>query len=78
MRQTRLLAVFLLLLLLLVAQRIVADPTSLLAVKDKTVDYKQNGKSVPLSASNSSGGDLDGGYGAVIEAEVASATGVSW
>uniref|UniRef100_A0A7C1CD54 Uncharacterized protein n=1 Tax=Thermofilum adornatum TaxID=1365176 RepID=A0A7C1CD54_9CREN len=78
MRQDRLLAVFLLLLLLLVAQRIVAGPVVVTAVQDKTVRPEDNGKYISLSVSKSGGGELDGGYGAVIEAEVAPANGVLW
>jgi hypothetical protein len=77
MRQTRLLAVLLLLLLFMVAQRaVVAWPFT--AEQYQTVWPYQNDKYISISASKSDGGDLDGGYGAVIKAEVAPATGVSW
>jgi hypothetical protein len=42
------------------------------------VSPSQNGRYISINASKSDGGELDGGYGAVIEAEVAPATGVSW
>jgi len=77
MKQTRLLAVFLLLLLFLVVQRVVvAWPAE--AIDYQYVGSPDNGKYFSLSKSGSGGVDLDGGYGAVIEAEVAPATGVSW
>jgi hypothetical protein len=77
MRQGRLLAVFLLLFLLLVVQRVVvAWPAE--AIAYQYVGSSDNGNPVPLSKSGGGGVDLDGGYGAVIEAEVASATGASW
>jgi hypothetical protein len=43
---------------------------------EKTVDPSQNDQGVSLSKSGG-GGELDGGYGAVIKAVVAPATGVS-
>ena len=78
MRQTRLLAVLLLLLLFMVAQRaVVAWPFT--AEQYKTVDFSRNGDYISISASKSDGGDLDGGYGATIKAEVAPAVGApSW
>ncbi|AGT35031.1 MAG: hypothetical protein QXU36_04825 [Thermofilum sp.] len=76
MKQTRLLAVLLLLLLFLVAQRVVvAWPAE--AIDYENVYPSYNTLPVPLSKSGSGGVDLDGGYGAVIEAKVAPATGVS-
>jgi len=76
MKQTRLLAVLLLLLLFLAAQcAVVAWP--FIAEQYNEVWPSQNGWYISISASKSDGGELDGGYGAVIEAEVASATGVS-
>jgi len=76
MKQTRLLAVLLLLLLFLAAQRaVVAWPFT--AEQYRPVDFSQNGRYISINASKSDGGDFDGGYGAVIEAEVAPATGVS-
>jgi hypothetical protein len=76
MKQTRLLAVLLLLLLFLAVQRVVvAWPAE--AIDYQYVDSSKNGLPVPLSKSGSGGVDLDGGYGAVIEAKVAPATGVS-
>jgi hypothetical protein len=44
----------------------------------RDVSYKENGQYLSINASKSDGGELDGGYGAVIEAKVAPATGVSW
>jgi hypothetical protein len=41
----------------------------------KEVRPSQNGRYISISASKSDGGDLDGGYGAVIKAKVAPATG---
>jgi len=76
MRQDRLLAVFLLLLLLLIVQLTPAG-LPVLVYDRQDVDPSRNGYYVSLSASKSDGGDLDGGYGAVIEAKVAPATGVS-
>ncbi|MEM0039390.1 MAG: hypothetical protein QXU36_03590 [Thermofilum sp.] len=74
MKQTRLLAVLLLLLLFLVAQRaVVAWPFT--AEQYQPVYSSQNGWYFSISASKSDGGELDGGYGAVIEAKVAPATG---
>jgi hypothetical protein len=61
----------------MVAQRaVVAWPFT--AEQYKTVDFSRNGQYISISASKSDGGDLDGGYGAVIKAKVAPATGVSW
>jgi hypothetical protein len=75
MRRAKLLATILLLLLLLAAQRAAAGfPVQVCDAK--TVYPSQNDLDVPLSASGG-GGELDGGYGAVIEAVVAPATGVS-
>jgi hypothetical protein len=72
MKQTRLLAVLLLLLLFLAVQHaVVAWPFT--AEKYQAVDFSRNGDYISISASKS-----DGGYGAVIKAEVAPATGVSW
>ena len=76
MKQTRLLAVLLLLLLFLAVQHVVAWP--FIAEKYQDVSYKDNGNYFSISASKSGGGELDGGYGAVIEAKVAPVTGVSW
>jgi hypothetical protein len=75
MRQGRLLAVLLLLLFLAAQHAVVTWP--FIAEKYQTVYRRDNGYYVPLNASKSDGGDLDGGYGAVIEAKVAPATGVS-
>jgi hypothetical protein len=47
------------------------------AEKYQAVDFSRNGDYISISASKSDGGELDGGYGAVIKAEVAPATGVS-
>jgi hypothetical protein len=44
----------------------------------RPVEFSRNGQYISINASKSDGGELDGGYGAVIEAEVAPATGVSW
>jgi len=76
MKQTRLLAVLLLLLLFLAVQRaVVAWPFT--AEQYRDVSYKDNGRYISINASKSDGGELDGGYGAVIKAMVAPATGVS-
>jgi len=76
MKQTRLLTVLLLLLLFLAVQHVVAWP--FIAEQYQEVRPAQNGQYISISASKSGGGELDGGYGAVIEAKVAPATGVSW
>ncbi|NAZ24758.1 MAG: hypothetical protein GU357_03220 [Thermofilum sp.] len=77
MKQTRLIAVLLLLLLFLAVQHaVVAWP--FMAEQYWPVSPSQNGRYISINASKSDGGELDGGYGAVIEAEVAPATGVSW
>jgi hypothetical protein len=78
MRQTRLLAVLLLLLLLFLAAQREAVAWPFTAEQYQEVKFKDNGWYYSISASKSDGGDLDGGYGAVIKAEVAPATGVSW
>ncbi len=75
MKQTRLLAVLLLLLLFLAVQHVVAWPFT--AEQYQPVRPFQNGQYISINASKSDGGELDGGYGAVIKAEVAPATGVS-
>jgi hypothetical protein len=49
-----------------------------IAEQYKDVRSSDNGRYIPINASKSDGGELDGGYGAVIEAKVAPATGVSW
>jgi len=76
MKQTRLLAVLLLLLLFLAAQHVVAWP--FIAEKYQPVYPFQNGDYISINASKSDGGELDGGYGAVIEAEVAPAVGAPY
>ena len=73
MKQTRLLAVLLLLLFLAVQRVVVAWPAE--AIDYKNVYPSNNGLPVPLSKSGSGGVDLDGGYGAVIKVKVAPATG---
>ena len=70
MRRAKLLAALLLLLLLLAAHHAAADfPVQVYDAK--TVYPWQNDQHVSLSASGGGGGELEGGYGAVIKAEVA-------
>ncbi|MCC6059872.1 MAG: hypothetical protein LM563_06475 [Thermofilum sp.] len=77
MRQTRLLAVLLLLLLFLAVQH-AAVAWPFIAEQYQTVDPSRNGDYISISASRSDGGELDGGYGAVIEAKVAPAVGAPY
>jgi hypothetical protein len=75
MKQTRLLVIIILLgLLLLTAQRVaLAFPFS--AEQYRTVDPSLNGRSLSINGSKSGSGDFDGGYGAVIKAEIDPAIG---
>ena len=76
MRRISLLAA-LLLLVLLAAHRAAAD-LPVLVYDDKTVEPKDNDRYVSLSASGGGGGELEGGYGAVIKAEVAPVVGAPY
>ncbi len=77
MRQASLLAALLLLLLPLAAHRAAAEfPVHV--YDEKTVNPWQNDRYVSLSASGGGGGELEGGYGAVIKAEVAPVVGATY
>jgi hypothetical protein len=74
MRQASLLATLLLLLLLLAAHR-AATGFPVLVYQERSVDTSWNDRYVSLSVSGGGGGELEGGYGAVIKAVVASLVG---
>jgi hypothetical protein len=76
MRRASLLAALLLLVLLAALRAAAGLPV--LVYGAESVYPSQNGRYVSLSASGGGGGELEGGYGAVIEAEVAPLVGAPY